>query len=160
MCLRCPRRLFRLEAQKASPSVRSSVRLSVYHSQCFCYWDLIVSSPISLSAFQCWLIFKMPPPWGGAGDPTPNCLWTLSAPGAGKGLFRPCMDPAPISASIPCSHVSSPHKAVTNDRPCRDQTVNTTGQGISLNTNTAFKCVSHILGNRQFFQTLAFLLMK
>ena len=29
------------------------------------------------------------------GGPMPKRLWTLSAPGAGKGLFRPQMNPAP-----------------------------------------------------------------
>ena len=36
-----------------------------------------------------------------------------------------------------------------------DQTVDTSGWVINLNMNTAFKCVSHILGNLQFLQTVA-----
>ena len=32
-------------------------------------------------------------------------LCTLSTPGAWKGLFRPCMHPAPVCASSPCSHM-------------------------------------------------------
>ena len=30
-----------------------------------------------------------------------NHLWTSSTPGAGKGLFRPCMHPVPILAPMP-----------------------------------------------------------
>ena len=36
-----------------------------------------------------------------------------------------------------------------------DRTVDTSGQVINLNTNTAFKCVLHILGYLQFLQTVA-----
>ena len=38
-----------------------------------------------------------------SGGGRPNRQWTLSAPGAGKGLFRPCMHPTLMCASIPCS---------------------------------------------------------
>ena len=36
-----------------------------------------------------------------------------------------------------------------------DRTADTSGQVINFNTNTAFKCVPHILGNLQFLQTVA-----
>ena len=36
-----------------------------------------------------------------------------------------------------------------------DGTVDTSGEVINLNMNTAFKCVSHILGNLQLLQTVA-----
>ena len=36
-----------------------------------------------------------------------------------------------------------------------DRTADTSGQVINLNTNTAFKCVPHILGYLQFLQTVA-----
>ena len=36
-----------------------------------------------------------------------------------------------------------------------DRIVDTSGQVINLNTNTAFKSVSHILGNLQFWQIVA-----
>ena len=37
----------------------------------------------------------------------------------------------------------------------RDQTVETSNQVINFNTNTAFKCLPHILGNLEFLQTVA-----
>ena len=40
-------------------------------------------------------------------------------------------------------------------RATQNRTVNTSGQVINLNTNTAFKCVPHILGYLQFLQTVA-----
>ena len=36
-----------------------------------------------------------------------------------------------------------------------DRTADTSGQVINLNTNTAFKCIPHILGSLQFLQTVA-----
>ena len=48
------------------------------------------------------------------GDPRLNRLWTLSAPGAGKRLFRPCMHPAPCFASIPCSHTPIPGACIVS----------------------------------------------
>ena len=36
-----------------------------------------------------------------------------------------------------------------------DQTADTSGQVINLNKDTALKCVPHILGYLQFFQTVA-----
>ena len=80
------------------------------------------------------------------GDPRPNRLRTLSAPGAGKGLLRLRMQPAPMCASIPCSLIPIQGICVK---------VDTSGYVINSNTNTAFKCVSHMLGNLQFLQTVA-----
>ena len=36
-----------------------------------------------------------------------------------------------------------------------DQTSDTSGQVINLNTNSTFKCVPHILGSLQLLQTVA-----
>ena len=62
-----------------------------------------------------WLFFKVPT----QGGPKLNRLQTLSAPGAGKGLFRSCMHPAPKFASIPCLRGPGP---MHNHHPPAKQT--------------------------------------
>ena len=59
---------------------------------------------VLLASFVCWLVgwyiilgfFQGASSGRSEGGPRLNRLWTSSTPGAGKGLFRPHMHPAPI----------------------------------------------------------------